>query len=191
MPRLDFSHIHCYESRLEGITLPLVLRSAGETVDLLAHVDTGASNCLFEREHGEMLNLDIEAGDPKAFSTATGHIHAFGHMVSLEALDFKFESMVYFFADERINKNLLGRTGLAGSRSVGLGRPSSYALSSCVRLRGRLERRGNISRRGTATASTNRRVIATRRVDGAARRGRVPAGFEGRCSTVRRRSPVR
>src|SRR5258708_21250262 len=62
MPRLEFSHVHSYVSKGEGITLPLVLRSGEETVDLLAQVDTGASNCLFEREHGEMLNLDIEAG---------------------------------------------------------------------------------------------------------------------------------
>lgn len=111
MPRLEFSHVHSYPSRVEGITLPLVLRSAEETVDLLAHVDTGASNCLFEREHGEMLNLDIESGDPKTFATATGRINAFGHVVSLEVLEHRFESMVYFFADQRISKNLLGRVG--------------------------------------------------------------------------------
>ena len=32
-------------------------------------------------------------------------------MVSIEVLDLQFESVVYFFADERISKNLLGRTG--------------------------------------------------------------------------------
>jgi hypothetical protein len=63
MPRIEFSQIHSYSSRVEGISLPVVLRSGAETIDLLAYVDTGASNCLFEREHGEMLNLNIEAGD--------------------------------------------------------------------------------------------------------------------------------
>jgi hypothetical protein len=111
MPRLEFSHVHSYVSGPHGITLPLVLRSAEEAVDLFAHVDTGASNCLFEREHGEMLNLNVEAGEPKTFATATGRIEAFGHVVTLEVLDHKFESTVYFFADERISKNLLGRVG--------------------------------------------------------------------------------
>ena len=78
---------------------------------MLAYVDTGASNCLFERELGEMLRLDIEAGQPKTFSTATARVETFGHRVLVEALELKFESMVYFFADERIAKNLLGRAG--------------------------------------------------------------------------------
>jgi hypothetical protein len=111
MPRLEFSHVHSYDSRLEGITVPLVLKSAGKTADLLAQVDTGASNCLFEREHGEILSLDVEAGDPKTFATAAGRIDAFGHVVELEVLGQRFESMVYFFADDRIQKNLLGRVG--------------------------------------------------------------------------------
>jgi hypothetical protein len=111
MPRLEFSHVQSYASRAEGISLPVVLRSRGERIDLIASVDTGASNCLFERAHGEVLNLDIEAGDAKTFLTATGRVDAFGHMVSLEVLDIEFESMVYFFADQRINKNLLGRGG--------------------------------------------------------------------------------
>ncbi|MBV9156079.1 MAG: hypothetical protein JO097_07435 [Acidobacteriaceae bacterium] len=58
-----------------------------------------------------MLDLDIEHGEAKTFWTATGPINTFGHMVGLEVLNMRFESMVYFFADERINRNLLGRTG--------------------------------------------------------------------------------
>ena len=44
------------------------------------------------------------------FSTAAP-VGTFGHVVSLEAFDIAFESMVYFFADERIKRNLLGRAG--------------------------------------------------------------------------------
>jgi Aspartyl protease len=120
MQNLEFSHVYSYSSRVEGIALPVVLRSGDETVDLLAHVDTGASHCLFEREHGEMLNLEIERGDPKSFSTATGRLDAFGHLVSLEVLDLRFESMVYFFADPGISKNLLGRGGWLNRIRFGL-----------------------------------------------------------------------
>ena len=87
MPRIDFRHIHRYGSRVEGISVPVVLRSGAEVIDILSHVDTGASNCLFARAHGQMLKLDIEAGDPKKFSTATGRIETFGHLVSLTVTD--------------------------------------------------------------------------------------------------------
>jgi hypothetical protein len=50
-------------------------------------------------------------GGLKDVLTATGGVRTFGHVVSLTVLDIEFESMVYFFADERINKNLLGRIG--------------------------------------------------------------------------------
>jgi hypothetical protein len=91
--------------------LPVTISSAGAAIDLLAVVDTGAAHCLFQRERGELLNLDIESGEPKIFSTATGRIEMFGHTVEVQTFDLRFESLVYFFADERINKNLLGRIG--------------------------------------------------------------------------------
>jgi len=77
----------------------------------MAQVDTGASNCLFRREHGEVLKLKMEDGDPRTFSTATGPLRTFGHLVSLTVLNIEFESVVYFFADEQINRNLLGQIG--------------------------------------------------------------------------------
>ena len=78
---------------------------------MFALVDTGASYCLFEREHGELLELDIEAGEPKVFATVAGRLDTFGHMVSIEVLGMTFDSVVYFFADEGVKKNLLGRRG--------------------------------------------------------------------------------
>jgi hypothetical protein len=69
------------------------------------------SKCLFERNHRELLSLEIEAGDPRTFRTAIGSIDAFGHTVKIEVLGLKFESVVFFFADERINENLPGRSG--------------------------------------------------------------------------------
>ena len=91
--------------------MPVVLISGNEVVELLAIVDTGASNCLFERKHGELLNPENESGDYRTFWTATGPVNAFGHIVQIDVLGLRFESMVFFFAEERINKNLLGRAG--------------------------------------------------------------------------------
>ena len=120
MPRLEFNRRHSYPERREGISLPIVLKNGSEVRDVLAYVDTGASNCLFEREHGEMLNLDIELGQPKKFWSATGSVETFGHMVEIEIPGLNVVSMVYFFADERINKNLLGRTGWLDRVRLGL-----------------------------------------------------------------------
>ena len=111
MPKLDFNSVHSYSPQSEGIALPVVLRYGAEAVDLLAFVDTGASNCLFQREHGELLGFEIESGQPKTFWTATGRLETFGQLVTLEVLGLSVESVVYFFADERIQKNLLGRMG--------------------------------------------------------------------------------
>ena len=100
--------------------MPVVLKNDGESVDVLAFVDTGASNCLFERQYAELLNLEIEAGDPKTFWTATGRVETFGHTIELDVLGLKVESLVYFFADEHIDKNLLGRAGWLDRVRLGL-----------------------------------------------------------------------
>jgi len=47
-------------------------------------------------------------------------VETFGHLVALEVLGLSMESMVYFFAEERINKNLLGRTGWLDRIRLGL-----------------------------------------------------------------------
>jgi hypothetical protein len=120
MAKLEFSRTHSYPSTVAGISMPVVLKCGDDAVHLLGYLDTGASHCLFERRHGELLRLDIEAGDRRAFGTATGSVVAFGHVVQLEILGLTFESTVYFFADEGIRKNLLGRTGWLDRVRLGL-----------------------------------------------------------------------
>jgi hypothetical protein len=67
-----------------------------------------------------MLNLNIEAGGPKTFRTANGRVATFGQVVIIEAAGPRVEAMVYFFVDERLNKNLLGRTGWLNRVRFGL-----------------------------------------------------------------------
>jgi predicted aspartyl protease len=119
MPTIEFSRTHSYLPAGDGISLPVCLNNGAERVKLLAHADTGASYCLFERGHAEMLNLDVEAGEPMAFRTATGRVEAFGHLVTIDTLGLNFESVI-FFTDERINKNLLGRLGWLDRIRLGL-----------------------------------------------------------------------
>jgi hypothetical protein len=120
MPSLEFGQIHRYVPGADGIAMRVALKSGGEVADFIAYIDTGANSCLFERKHGEMLKLEIEAGDRRVFRSVTGEVEAFGHIVEVEVLGLKVESMVYFFGDERINKNLLGRIGWLDRIRLGL-----------------------------------------------------------------------
>ena len=111
MFELTFDRTHNYGAELDGISVAIVLRSGSSTAWLTAKIDTGASHCLFERGQGEILGLDVEAGERKYFSTVTGRVETFGHLVQIETLGLVVESMVYFFADEAISKSVLGRSG--------------------------------------------------------------------------------
>lgn len=111
MEKLSFPRSHKYNYEVRGIPVPATLRDGPSTVELSAVLDTGCWACVFERRLGEALGVDIEGGEVKTFVTANGTIETFGHRVEIETLGVKLETTVYFFADPRINKNLLGRTG--------------------------------------------------------------------------------
>ena len=72
--QLHFSERHSYDSRAEGITIPAVLKTGGKKIELLAKIDTGASDCLFEREYGEALGLRVEEGVRKTYTTANSRL---------------------------------------------------------------------------------------------------------------------
>jgi len=111
MHQLTFTQVHSYADRDAGITVPVVLR-CGETVaDLVASLDTGASYCLFESAYAAKLGLDLIAGVLTRFRTANGSFEAYGHEVEIDVLGIVGHSLVYFFADPGIRKNVLGRRG--------------------------------------------------------------------------------
>ena len=108
---LAFGISHTYTDRENGISIPVMLSFGEREVQLPAVVDTGSTYCLFERSFGESLGLDIEAGMRQEFRTAAGHFLAFGHELTLSTLGIDVDATVYFFADEAIRKNVLGRRG--------------------------------------------------------------------------------
>ena len=65
--QLSFRSRILYEQQESGIPLRVVLRAGDEDFECLACIDTGATACLFQREVGESLGLDIEAGLPQRF----------------------------------------------------------------------------------------------------------------------------
>ena len=117
---IDFETSHSYAGRDDCIALPVVLQVGEERVDFVASLDTGASHCLFQRSYAEALYLDVEGGLRKVFATATGRFEAYGHEVTISALDIDVQSLVFFFADAGILKNVLGRLGWLDRVKVGL-----------------------------------------------------------------------
>ena len=109
--RLEFTEVHSYSGADSGIGVPTVLRCGRNTVDLVATLDTGASHCLFEQAYALQLELDVASGIRKRFRTANSSFEAFGHEVSVEVFGIVTWSLVYFFGDPSISKNVLGRNG--------------------------------------------------------------------------------
>jgi hypothetical protein len=120
MYQLNFRMLYNYTRTKDGITIPVSLSYGGISERAQAKVDTGAENCLFRREIGEALEIDIESGLPKTFSVLTGTVEAYGHEVILQSFDFSFQSFVYFAKDYELPRNLLGSIGWLRNLRLGL-----------------------------------------------------------------------
>ena len=117
---LSFERLIQYDPGQPGITLDISLRLSASIVNFPAKVDTGGSYCIFERRHGEALGLSVESGLPQPISTVTGRFLTYGHEVTLSAAGYDFDSIVYFYADEDLDRNVLGRHGWLDRVVLGL-----------------------------------------------------------------------
>lgn len=117
---LPFDSSHRYASDADGLLIPVALQRGQTFHKTSACIDTGASVCLFSREIGEILGLDIERGNYKRLGTLAGGLDAFGHEVGIQALDIALSSFVYFARDYSLSRNLLGRTGWLNKLRFGL-----------------------------------------------------------------------
>ncbi len=117
---LDFSHLVEYDAGLTGISLAIKIGGVSGSTELIAKVDTGATDCIFARQFGEQIGLDIEAGKPVEFSTAIGAFKTFQHWVTLSVFDYDFDVPVCFATDENFNRNVLGRIGFLNQVLIGL-----------------------------------------------------------------------
>ena len=120
MHNLEFTRVYDYSGDDESVVIPVVLRSGANQVRVAASVDTGASFCLFGTEIAEALGLDLTSGIHSRFRTANSGFEAYGHEIELTVLGVAIQSIVYFFADPMIDKNVLGRTGWLDRVRLGL-----------------------------------------------------------------------
>ena len=109
-----------YPEKDGGILLYVALSCAGGRVSAEAVVDSGGVVCLFSREVGAALGLDIETGIPKRLSSLGGPIDCFGHEVTLETAGLSFQSIVYFAKYPNLPRNILGRQGWLRNLKLGL-----------------------------------------------------------------------
>jgi len=112
---------YAYKPTDRGVSVPVSLSAGEESVQLFASLDTGAEYCLFEREFAEALLIELEGGEPMEFSTVTGRFQAYGHWLTLAALDIEVHTLVYFYEDRNIRRNVLGRKGWLNRVRLGLG----------------------------------------------------------------------
>ena len=120
MHQLSFTRLHSYADWDASITVPVVLRSGAKVADLVASLDTGASQCLFENAYASELGIDLTSGVLTRFRTANSSFDAYGHEVEIDVLGIVTHSLVYFFAEPSIRKNVLGRGGWLDRVCVGL-----------------------------------------------------------------------
>ncbi len=117
---LEFDVLHEYSLYKIGITVEAILKIGDLFVDVEAKIDTGSTYCVFERHHGEGLNLRIEDGNPVEIGTATGSFRAFGHELTLSVLGIETISTVYFAESDYFDRNVLGRIGWLDRVKLGL-----------------------------------------------------------------------
>lgn len=108
---LTFTQKSHYDSQSLGISVEVTLQRGSEEAITTAKIDTGAQVCLFARQIGEDLGINIETGWRLELQTLAGSLVAYGHEVTLEVLGLTFSTVVYFAADTNLKRNLLGRQG--------------------------------------------------------------------------------
>ncbi|MBI1762336.1 MAG: hypothetical protein HYR56_12960 [Acidobacteria bacterium] len=118
--QMSFARLINYDPGLPGITVDVTIGLVGVSLACAAKLDTGSTNCVFERRHGESLGLDIESGERVRTGTPTGSFIAYRHTVTMTGLDYAFDAGVCFPADEYINRNVLGRLGFLDRFRLGL-----------------------------------------------------------------------
>jgi hypothetical protein len=111
MKQLNFDYEIRYTNDEDGIPLRVKLTYAGQSLEVTAKVDPGATVCLFSLEDGLDLGIPIETGMPIRLGGLAGSLDAFGHEVTLQTGELIFQSTVYFAKYHGLQRNLLGRQG--------------------------------------------------------------------------------
>src|SRR5579871_1534479 len=117
---LEFDSVYDYAGSSEGIEVPVTLTAIGQSIGLLAKLDTGAAHCIFERKYAEILGLEVESGRLQHFRTVAGSFAAYQHEVTIQTLGIEFSAVVFFAQDPTFSRNFLGRSGWLERLRIGV-----------------------------------------------------------------------
>jgi hypothetical protein len=117
---LSFTELVSYDPGQSSITVAVTLSLSHDRISCEAKVDTGASLCIFARDLGEKLGLDIESGIRQLVGTVTGNFVVYLHEVNLSVAGFAFSALAGFAEDEGFRRNVLGRRGFLEQIMLGL-----------------------------------------------------------------------
>lgn len=119
--QLSSSELLNYDVGKSGITVDVTLNiNKKERVNCEAKADTGSSFCIFKREIGEQLGLNITDGVEQNIGTVTGNFVVYLHEVNLTISNFELYVMVGFAQDESFQRNILGRRGFLEQTILGI-----------------------------------------------------------------------
>jgi len=104
----------------DEITVDIKLISASFKAPVLAKLDTGSKNCIFQPRYAKSLKLELTSGAPQRFRTAAGSFNAFGHEITLQVGDLQWTTTVYFAEPETFPVNVVGRIGFLDHLQIGL-----------------------------------------------------------------------
>ncbi len=118
--QLEFLNRFIYPSSFD-ITLSIaILANSQDFYEVNAKLDSGSVFCIFQRQYGKLLNLELEAGISQRIRTATGSFLAYGHEITISIEGIEWQATVFFAADEYFPVNVVGRVGFLDRLRIGL-----------------------------------------------------------------------
>ena len=118
--QLTFARLVNYDPSQPGVNVEVTLGLNGDQVSCEAKIDTGSTFCLFARNVGEDLGIDVETGMRRTVGTVTGNFVVYLHEVNLSVMGCSFIALVGFAEDEAFQRNVLGRRGFLEQVILGI-----------------------------------------------------------------------
>jgi len=107
--QLSFATLVQYDPGQPSVTVAVTLSLSQDHINCEAKVDTGASLCIFARDLGEQLGLEVESGMRQLVGTVTGTFVVYLHEVNLSVAGLECSAFVGFAEDAEFRRNVLGR----------------------------------------------------------------------------------
>ena len=118
--QMSFATLVQYDPGQPSMTVAVTLSLSQDQINCEAKVDTGASLCIFARDLGEQLGLEVASGMRQLVGTVTGTFVVYLHEVNLSVAGLECSAFVGFAEDTGFRRNVLGRRGFLEHITLGL-----------------------------------------------------------------------